>query len=232
MLLCYSMPILYPQQPLSHLQRRVNKSALLLSVVIGAGIGVWQADRCASIRFGYVAAYSYATAVILAIALTIVGLVLLIYWRTRWFGIGLIAMGILSCAMFYGWMAVLLKEGRVAWHHEPPLVSFGFDEKASAVIYFRKGVTDQQIEDFNSTVLQEPAQPRHDGRDYPSFVRMYLRLLPSQAHGHEAVALTFSKDASSNQVNDYLATIKKDARVSELHLDISPNSIPALPDHP
>jgi hypothetical protein len=56
--------------------------------------------------------------------------------------------GLLSCVTFYGAMWVLVKADRVAWRHEPPPVRFGPDQRASLVIYFRKGVTDEDIERF------------------------------------------------------------------------------------
>jgi hypothetical protein len=231
-LLCWLMAVLQSSELLSRLQRQVNKGALLLSAILGIGLGLWEAKACAATTFGYVAAYNYAGALFLAVGLYVIGLPLLIYWRTRWLGAGLVAAGILSYAVFYGGMAVLLREDRVAWRHEPPMVSFGPDQKASAVIYFRKEISDQQVEDSNSSVLERPAQPRHDGRDYPDFVRVYLRLLPSQANGHKAIALTFSGNAPTDKVDAYLTAIRADRRVETVFLNASPNSIHTLPSMP
>jgi hypothetical protein len=225
------MALLRSNQPLSPIQRRVNRGAALLSALVGIALGLWVAEDCAATTSGYAATYDYAIALFIAIALCMLGLPLLIYWRTRWLGSGLIAAGILSYAAFYIGMAVLLKEDRVAWRHEQ-MVSFGPDQKASAVLYFRKEITHEQVEDFNSTVLMGPALPRHDGRDYPTFVRMYLRLLPSQANGHEAIALTFSDKAAPDKVSAYLATINADSRVETVFLNTSPNSIHADSKHP
>lgn len=225
------MPLLRSNQPLSPLQRRVNRGALLLLALAGIALGLWVAKDCAALTSGYAADYDYAIALFIAVALCILGLPLLIYWRTRWLGAGLIAAGILSLATFYVGMVVLLKEDRVAWRHER-MVPLGPDQKASAVIYFRKEVTDRQVEDFDSTVLMSAAPPRHDGRDYPAFVSVYLRLLPSQANGHEAIALTFVRDAPPEKVNAYLATIEADSRVEKVFLNIAPNSVPADSKHP
>jgi hypothetical protein len=218
------MALLRSNQPLSPIQRRVNTGAPLLSALVGIALGLWVAKDCAATSSGYAAGYDYEIALFIAIALCTLGLPLLIYWRTRWLGGGLIAAGILSYAAFYGGMAVLLKEHLVAWRHEQ-MISLGPDQKASAVIYFRKEITQQQVEDFSSTVLMGPALPRHDGRDYPTFVSMYLRLLPSQANGHEAIALTFLDNAPPDKVKAYLATIKADSRVETVFLNTSPNSI-------
>lgn len=60
---------------------------------------------------------------------------------------------------------------------------------------------------------------------------LYLRLLPSQANGHEAIALTFVRDAPPEKVNAYLATIEADSRVEKVFLNIAPNSVPADSKH-
>ncbi len=193
------MAILFSDQPLSSVQRRVNWGALALLGLSGVAIG-WRAAReCALIASGYAADYDYAIIFFLAIALCMLGLPLLIYWRTRWIGSGLIAAGFLAYVAFFSGMAVLSKEDRVAWRHEK-MISIGPDQKASVVIYFHKEVTDRQVEDFESSVLMEPAMPTHDGRDFPPFVRQYLRLFPRQANGHNAVALTFLDNAPPDRV--------------------------------
>ncbi len=225
------MAVLRPDRPLSSRQGLVNKCALLTSASIGIALGLEGARECAAITSAYLADYNYASTFVIAIALSMLGLPLLIYWRTRWLGGGLIAAGILSYAMFYGGMAVLLKEDRVAWRHER-MISFGPDQKASAVIYFRNGTTGQQVEDFNLSVLMGPALPRHEGRDYPAFVSSYFRLTPMQANGHEGIALNFFNNAPVDEVNAYLATIKVDTRVETVFLGTAPNSIHAESDHP
>lgn len=223
------MSLLHTNQPLSTLQRRVNKSALPILVIAGIALGLQGARECAATTSGYLASYDYASAQSLALVLSALGLLLLVYWRTRWIGGGLIAAGILSCAIFYASMNVLLKLDRVAWVHEK-MISFGPDQKASMVIYFRKGISPQQIETFNESVLMGPAEPRHAGRDYPVFVQSYLRLAPSQANGHEAVALTFFNNTSADKTNHYLTAIEGDSRVEKVFLDVSPDSIKSDPD--
>jgi hypothetical protein len=218
------MPLLSSGKPVSHLQRRANWSVLILCIVLGVALGWWNAKDCAATYSGYLASYSYVFASAALIGLCVIGLLLLIYWRTRWLGFGLIAAGILSCAMFYGGMKVLLREDRVAWVHEQ-MVRRDLDTKASAVIYFRIGTTPQEREDFDSLVLQEPAAPRHAGRDYPAFVQLYWALGPDQANGHDAVALTFFGNAPVGQVNAYLAKIRADSRVERIFLEAAPSSI-------
>ena len=197
----------------------MNRIAVYGLSAVGIALGAWQARECAAIRFGYAAGYAYAAAVFWAIALVGIGLLLLVYWRTRRIGAGLVAAGLLSCATFYGGMAVLLRLDRVAWRHEPPPVAIGPDQKASLVIYFRRGTTDEQIEEFSSSVLTGTAEPSE-----------YLRLLPSQANGHGGVALTFSRDARPEQVSRYVEKIEHDSRVEKVYRDIAPTAIQPLPN--
>jgi hypothetical protein len=226
------MGLLHSNQPLSVLQRRVNRSALPILALAGIALGLQGARECAVTTSSYLASYDYAGIWSLAFLFSALGLLLIVYWRTRWLGGGLIVAGILSCAVFYGSMAVLFKLDRVAWVHEKMISFGGPDRKASMVIYFRKGISPQQVEDFNESVLMGPAEPRHAGRDYPSFVQTYLGLIPSQANGHEAVALTFFNNTATDKVNAYLATIEGDSRVDKVFLNVSPDSIKTDPDLP
>lgn len=205
------MPVLSSNRPPSEALRLANRITLIVLSAIGIVFGAWQANHCAAIRFGYAAAYAYAAVVFLAVVLCVVGLLLAIYWRTRWIGAGLVAAGLLGCTSFYGGMALLLRLDRVAWRHEPPLVAFGPDQKAGLVIYFRHGTTDEQIEEFQ--------------KQTPSFVSEYLRLPPSQANGHDAVALTFSENARPDQVRWYIEKFERDGRVEKTYRDVAPTAI-------
>jgi hypothetical protein len=132
--------------------------------------------------------------------------------------------GVLSVMTFYSGIAVLLKLDRVAWKHER-LVSIGPKQNASAVIYFCPKSTDGQIENFREAVLEEDAQPRHAGRDFPVFVGTYLRLSPSQANGHKAVALSFRESDRGGAIEAYLNKIESDTRVAKVFTDVAPTEI-------
>lgn len=217
------MPLLRASSPPSPTRRRLNRSAVIGLSAIGIALGAWQAKECAPIRFQYVAAYAYAEALFFTIALCVIGLLLLIYWRTRGIGAGLVAAGLLSCAVFYGGMAVLLRLDRVAWQHEPPLVAIGPDQKATVVVYFRHGTTDRQIEEFASALVKDTTEQ--------SLLRDYLRLSPSQANGHQAVALTLSEQASPELITRYVERIERDSRVEKTYRDIAPTAIQPEPNH-
>jgi len=216
--------VLSPSRPLSLAHRRINRIALIGLPAIGVGVGVWSAKDCAAIRFGYVAGYSYLAAVSLAIVCCCIGLPLAIYWRTRGIGAGLIAAGLLSCAVFYAGMSVLWRLDRVAWRHEQRTRTT-LSDKASVVVYLRRGTTEQQLEEFRSSVLAPPGRKY----DLPQFVRLYWRLGPDQANGHWAVALTFFEHASPRDVTAYVEKIRRDSRVENVYLDIAPNAIQPQP---
>ena len=194
---------------------RLNRIAVIALPVLGIVLGGWEAKDCAARRFGYAAGYAYAATLFFAIALCVIGLLLLIYWRTRSIGVGLIASGVLSCVAFYGVMGILLRLDRVSWKHEPPPIAIGPDQKATLVVYFKHGTTDEQIENFRYSVLSGAVEPLE-----------YLRLLPDQANGHEAVALTYSNDVHSEQLTRYINTIEHDSRVEKTYRNVAPNAIP------
>jgi hypothetical protein len=199
------------------------KVVLPISLFVGTALGLWEVRECATLVSGYLASYNYLGAWLIAVLCSIFGLFLLAFRRTGWIGGGFILAGVLSCGTFYAGMAVLLKQDRVAWRHEK-MVPFGPDQKASVVIYFRKGVTRQEASDFDRDVLEEPTR-RPPGHGLPAFVGVYLRLLPSQANGHEAIALTFLSNAPIDKLNAYLAKIKADERVETVYSNASPDSI-------
>ena len=72
--------------------------------LIGVAIGLRMAKQSASISSGYAAAYLNPIVLVITLAFLLLGLPLIIYWRTRWIGLGLIAAGILNLAAFGGGM--------------------------------------------------------------------------------------------------------------------------------
>ena len=112
----------------------------------------------------------------------------------------------------------------MAWRHEQRTRTT-LSDKASVVVYLRRGTTEQQLEEFRSSVLAPPGRKY----DLPQFVRLYWRLGPDQANGHWAVALTFFEHASPRDVTAYVEKIRRDSRVENVYLDIAPNAIQPQP---
>ena len=207
------MALFVSDEPLSKRQRSLNWGALLVLSLGGIMWGLQFAKQRATITSGYAAQYDYAIVFFVAIGLLVLTVPLLIYWRTRWIGFGLAASSVLSILAFGIATRILLRENRVAWQHPPERVSISADSNSSAVIYFKNNVSDRQVEAFRTSVLMEPAVPRHHGLDFPSFVSKYFRLTPDQTNGHKAIALSFSNDAPIDEEKAYLSRIGADSRV-------------------
>jgi len=200
-----------------------------VTVAASIGVAVWAALDCARITFGYVASYTFVLVFMLGCLLAIIGTLLMIYWRTRSTGAALLGSGIAMYLVFLGCIAVLKKFDKVAWQHEPPMQSFGPDQPASLVIYYRPGTTEGQIEDFVEHKLENYPSKVHDGPDLPDFVSEYLGLLPSQANGFSGSALTFKSGAHGPAVDSFVAMVKSDPRVDRVFRDTAPDAI-HLPD--
>jgi hypothetical protein len=224
------MPVFERTMPFTPAQRCLRWIGGSVLVIGAVAIAFWSALQCAKIQFGYVAAYSYAGMFFWAIALCIIGLLLLIYWRTRSTGIALILCGIILYGGFVASIKVLKKFDRVAWMHEPPPVRFGPDQNASIVIYYRHGTSQEQINDFIENVLEEPAESRHAGKDYPEFIDEYIVLLPSQANGFDGSTLGVRPKAPPSSKAAYIETIRTDPRVEHVFVDVAPNAI-QYPEH-
>lgn len=211
------------------LQNRAQKRRrwIAASVIVGAGLGfaVWTAIDCAHIAFGYVASYSFASVFMLACVVVFIGLLLLIYWRTRSTGIALISTGIAMYLVFLGCIGILKRFDKVAWMHEPPAQRIGPDQKASLIIYYRPGTTGREIEDFVEHKLEDYPSKVHDGTDFPDFVTEYLSLDPSQANGFDASALTFEPGAHGVAVDSFIGMVQCDPRVARVFRDVRPDAI-------
>jgi hypothetical protein len=149
----------------------------------------------------------------------------MIYWRTRTTGIALLCTGVATYLVFLGCIEVLKKFDKVAWVHEPPMQSFGPDQQASLIIYYRPGTTDREIEDFVEHKLEGYPSKVHDGTGLPEFVAEYMRLDPSQANGFDGSALTFRPGAHGAAVDSFVAMVQADPRVARIFRDTPPDAI-------
>jgi hypothetical protein len=219
------MPVFEAVAPLTRAQKRRRRIGASVIVVAGLGFAVWAAIDCAHIAFGYVASYSFAMVLMLSCASAFVGLMLMIYWRTRSTGAALLSTGIATYLVFLGCIGVLKKFDRVAWMHEPPAQAMGPDQQASLVIYYRPATTQQQINDFVEHKLEGYPSKVHDGTDFPEFVNEYLGLIPSQANGFDGSALTFRPGARGIAVDSFVSMVQSDPRVARTFRDTPPAAI-------
>ncbi len=225
------MPIFRPASPITPAQHFFNRAAAALAAAGCCGFGFWEARSAAQVASGYQAGYDAVAALLFAIAISLGGLCFCLYWRTRALGISLLASGLLSYAAFLGGAAYLARRGQGPGG-EATLESIGPNQQASVVIYFRKGTTNRQIEDFHTTVLEQPGQPMHPEPDYPWFVIDYLRLVPAQANGFDAAAVSFRKYAAARDTGPYIARVRSDPRVDRVFLNVAPLAIHISPSQP
>lgn len=92
--------------------------------------------------------------------------------------------------------------------------------KASLVIYFKPGVTNEQVEDFWHRVLSIK-DPEGRGYSHRPGIRDISRI--SSVRGHEGIALTFFPNASSEQRE----TIVRDVKSSPIFYKVLENIAPA-----
>jgi len=224
-MLTLRMPVFAATQPLTRAQMRRRWIAASVIVAAGLGLAVWAAIDCSHIAFGYAASYSFAAVLMLSSVFVVIGLLLMIYWRTRSTGVALLSTGVATYLVFLGCIGVLKKFDKVAWAHEPPEQAIGPDQQASLIIYYRPGTTDPQIEDFVKQKLEGYPSKVHDGTDFPEFVSSYLRLIPPQANGFDGSALTFKPGAHGPAFDSFVAMAQSDPIVARVFRDTPPDAI-------
>ncbi|MEO7539123.1 MAG: hypothetical protein ABIV21_03805 [Pyrinomonadaceae bacterium] len=95
---------------------------------------------------------------------------------------------------------------------------------ANLVVYFRLGTSEDELEECYRNAIYFP---RTDGRGegltegYGGF----LRLLPSQANNHEAIAITFTAQATEAQRRSIKESLESCATVYKIFQDIAPEDI-------
>jgi hypothetical protein len=224
-MLTLGMPVFEAVVPLSRAQKQRRWIAASIIVATSVTVAVWAAIDCAQVAFGNAASYTYGAVFFLACLVALIGALLMIYWRTRSSGAVLFGSGVAMYLLFLGCIGILKKFDKVAWQHEPPVRSFGPDQRASLVIYYRPDATDRQIEDFVEHKLENYPSKVHDGTDFPDFVTEYLGLIPPQANGFTGSALTFKPDAHGDTVDSFVEMVKSDPRVARVFRDVAPNAI-------
>ncbi|MGA7854766.1 MAG: hypothetical protein WCA15_15675 [Candidatus Acidiferrales bacterium] len=190
---------------------------LITGCFTGITLGLLSARHAATSGSGDAAEYIYLYVFWRAIGLWGLAVLPLIYWRTRWFGCGLVAAALLSVVSFGVAMRILRFEDQVPWMRPRQTAAVKTDGFA-AVIYFRKDVTWQEVEEFRTSVLMEDAMPRHQGRDFPTFVTNYSRVITNLSGGRQTVAIGFADEPLTNAEKSYLTRIGTDRRVQTVEL--------------
>lgn len=108
---------------------------------------------------------------------------------------------------------------------EEKMVRFGPDVKYSFVVYFKKKVTEQEIESFLGQNIHET---RADGKghSFRSGICEYLRLLPFQ--DHEAFAIQICEDAAAYERENVKKRLRASAIVHTVLENIAPAEVKTL----
>jgi len=101
----------------------------------------------------------------------------------------------------------------------------GPEVKASLVIYFKPGITNQQVEDFWHEVLSRP-DPSGKGYYHRNGVGDIGRIAPVQ--GHEGISVSFFPDATKEERDEVIHDITSSPIVYKVLRDIAPADVKKL----
>lgn len=101
----------------------------------------------------------------------------------------------------------------------------GPDVSASFVVYFKSKASEEDINAFKREVLSRP-HPEGRGRYNPEGVYLILRVRPVQ--GHEAIAVTFSADATMEQREKLIGAVKASPFVYRVLEHVAPGEVKTI----
>lgn len=132
--------------------------------------------------------------------------------KTRFFGICLFASASMAC-------------GPVQ-ERNSNMVQVGPDAAAGIIVYFKRGATEAEIEQCYRNAIYVP-RPDARGEGLRDGYGGFLRLLPSQAHNYEAIAVDFTKDSTVEQRGAIKDSIISCGIVHKVFENIAPKDIKA-----
>ena len=109
--------------------------------------------------------------------------------------------------------------------HEQPMRPIGPEVKASLVIYFKSGVTNEQVNTFWEEVLSRP-DPSGKGYYHRNGVGDIGRIAPVQ--GHEGISMSFFPDATKEEREEVIHDITSSPIVYKVLRDIAPADVKKL----
>ena len=187
------------------------------------GLGFTGAKILANETIGYLAGYTWfglmVIGVPLVLSLFVIGAILNYFSKTRWFGALAIMASLLIAASAFTSFKILDAFGQVRYKHEQ-MIPIGPEVEASLVVYFKHGITHDQIEYFWENVLSYP-DPRGRGHAHREGVGMVSR--EAAVEGHEGVAINFRGNATEAQRDQ----IKRDVSASPIVFRVLENVAPA-----
>jgi hypothetical protein len=109
--------------------------------------------------------------------------------------------------------------------HKDESRPIGPEVKASLVIYFKRGVTNEQIEGFWHKILSRP-DPLGRGYYHRDGVGTSSRIFPS-VQGHEGVATSFFQDATNEEREEIIRAVRASPIVYKVLEDVAPADVKA-----
>ena len=121
-------------------------------------------------------------------------------------------------------VAILMSACLTSEPPQAPIVQIGPASTADLVIYFQPGTSEEQISAFNASYVNIV---RADGRGsiFRDGISGYLRLLRSQAHGYDAIAITFRPDLPAEQRQRQRDSMRASPIVYRIFENIAPDQI-------
>ncbi len=194
---------------------------LVLTVLLGAFL-VNSFNRAPS---GYVAVYDVVAMWMFALLVLLMGVVLLIFRRTRFSGWVVAAAAFLVPIVFFVGVKASEAAGLNRWLNAP-LVHFGPDVRSSLVVYYKAGILETEMSNFQEAQLYQARADGH-GKEFKPGIRTFLRLIPDQAHGHYAFALDLDSRMSPDQREALISSLSTSPLVFKVYRDVATDSIPA-----
>ena len=173
---------------------------------------------------GYVAVYDVVAMWMLALLVLLTGVVLLIFRRTRFSGWVVAGAAFLVPIVFFVGVKASEGAGLNRWLNAP-LVHFGPDVRSSLVVYYKAGISETEMSNFQDAQLYQARTGGH-GKELKPGIRTFLGLIPSQAHGHYAFAVDLDSEMSLEQREKLISSLSSSPLVFKVYREVAPNSIP------
>jgi hypothetical protein len=187
-----------------------NRVVLAL-LALSSALSAWMAIAFARESSGYAAGYTNAGALLFAFAFALVSFVLLVWGRTRWYGVVSMGCAVWLMASYLVAINALNHFDLVVWKHER-MVSLLPQRNEGYYIYFRPGTPKAAIEAFSNEVLFDLPSAR--GQDLKPGIRSYARVTP--VDGRDTIAIGLYPKLTPEQRRDLRSRIEAWSIVSEV----------------
>ena len=120
---------------------------------------------------------------------------------------------------------VLMLAASCSAPEQDKMAHFGVDKPVSLLIFYKAGVTDDQIHDFLREVLSRP-HPQGKGHNMRDGIALTFRAPPVEGHGATAVA--FSADAAPSKREEIMRDVKSSQVVYKVLENVAPADVKKL----